>query len=229
MLDEECTIWSYLLCFFSPAFFFFLCLRLTYSPLFSVLKHCQSVSSFRVRVQVSHLYKIGCLKPGEFSMKLVHSLFLKYPWLFWKRCILSDLHSLNRKSPLADVCSQALERHLEMALDADHRCLSSSGSESSLPPLSTVQVCTVKCWWKLIIGKVLSHCNSFHLLPILCLIFCIFLGTCDKHDSLVVCCTLFLLVCLSSCCLIIYLFFNFKTSDRSRNETHDILNSRLVR
>jgi hypothetical protein len=55
-----------------------------------------------------------------------------------------------------------------------------------------------------------SYCNNLHLLPILSLTFSIFLGICDKHDSLVVCCTLFLLVCLSSCCLIIYLFFNFR-------------------
>ncbi|XP_023715952.2 J domain-containing protein DDB_G0295729 isoform X2 [Cryptotermes secundus] len=52
----------------------------------------------------------------------------------------SAYSSLNRKSPLADVNSQGLERHSEVTLDADHQCLSSSGSESSLPPLFSLQV-----------------------------------------------------------------------------------------
>ncbi|PSN31843.1 hypothetical protein C0J52_13063, partial [Blattella germanica] len=44
----------------------------------------------------------------------------------------SAYSSLNRKSPLADVQSERL--------DTDLHCLSSSGSESSLPPLCSVQV-----------------------------------------------------------------------------------------
>ena len=150
MLDEESTIWSYLLCSFllhsfsssSLGWHILLC-SLCSNTVSLWLPVGESPSFTPIQ---NRLFK----RPGKFSMKLVHNLVLKYPWLFWKRCILSDLHSLNRKSPLADVCSQALERHLEMTLDADHRCLSSSGSESSLPPLSTVQVCTVKCWcWKI--------------------------------------------------------------------------------
>ncbi|XP_069682814.1 serine-rich adhesin for platelets-like isoform X2 [Periplaneta americana] len=52
----------------------------------------------------------------------------------------SAYSSLNRKSPLADVNSQGLERHTEVTVDTDLRCLSSSGSESSLPPLCSVQI-----------------------------------------------------------------------------------------
>ncbi|XP_021941479.1 uncharacterized protein LOC110840626 isoform X3 [Zootermopsis nevadensis] len=52
----------------------------------------------------------------------------------------SAYSSLNRKSPMADVGYQGLERHSEVILDADRCCLSSSGSESSLPPLCPVQM-----------------------------------------------------------------------------------------